>query len=257
MADIWLRQGGAIKPMSQHSSLCRPDRVTCGQCGTLNRAEWRFLEHPDVVRLNESKVQVHYAAGETLFMEGDPCTGVYCISSGRLVVRKTDIDGNSVLIRIAEAGETIGYRALLADEEHGTTAQAITPATACYIDRVHVRGFMARNPELAIDFARHIAADLRAAEDLFLRTATQRVRTRLAYVLLKLGQDRSCIADDGARVVELPVSRQDLAAMVGIRPETLARTIREFERLGLAEFAGRSVRIPQPTRLSEELPPGY
>ena len=35
------------------------------------------------------------------------------------------------------------------------------------------------------------------------------------------------------------------------------RTIREFERQGLAEFAGRSVRIPHPTRLSEELPPGY
>ena len=211
------------------------------------------LDEGDVQRLTDAGIALRFAAGETIYMEGDPCRGLYCIASGRVVTRKIDFEGNSVLIRLSEVGDTLGHRALLAGEVHGTATQALTPVALCLVPRPVAERLLAHSPELALALARRMAADLRAAEDRFLRTAVHCVRDRLAHLLLELAREQAAGTPHGVRIVELPVSRQDLAAMVGIRPETLARTIRAMEQEGLAAFHGRQVVILRPLLPDKEL----
>ncbi len=61
------------------------------------------------------------------------------------------------------------------------------------------------------------------------------------------------VSRDGMVKLVLPLSRIDLAAMVGARPESISRTIRKIEEDGIAEFSGRMVTIPEIGRLHEEI----
>ena len=223
------------------------------RCSLPKVAQRLRLDEDNVQGLAGSRIALRFDTGQTIYLEGDPCRGLYCIASGRVVSRKIDFEGNSVLIRVSEVGDTLGHRALLAGEPHGTAAQALTPVALCLIPRPVAERLLARNPRLALALARRMAADLRAAEDRFLRTAMQCVRDRLAHLLLELAREQGAGAPHGVRIVELPVSRQDLAAMVGIRPETLARTIRAMEQEGLATFDGRQVVIQRPLFPDKEL----
>ncbi|MCB1153632.1 winged helix-turn-helix domain-containing protein, partial [bacterium] len=61
--------------------------------------------------------------------------------------------------------------------------------------------------------------------------------------------------EDGNILIELPMSRQDIADMVGARPETIARTIRSLQDDGVATFKGREVMVPDLDALLDELEP--
>ena len=110
-----------------------------------------------------------------------------------------------------------------------------------------------RNPALGHRFLGRAIKDLEEAEDKFLESVTLSVRARFAHLLLVL-KDRYAKTAEGDKelVFELPLSRQDMAAMIGIRPETLSRTVRQFEEDGIAEFSGRTVRVPDVSSLLDE-----
>ncbi len=106
-------------------------------------------------------------------------------------------------------------------------------------------------------FTRRLAEDLRAAEEEKL-AATESVRERVARLLLLLA-DR--YGEETARhkglTVQLPMARQDMAALLGVRAESVARAIRALEDDGVARFRGRKVTIPSIERLMAELRGGY
>ena len=67
------------------------------------------------------------------------------------------------------------------------------------------------------------------------------VRARLAYLLLELRVRHGQVDADGNIVIDLPLSRQDLASLAGTRPESLSRVIKALEAAGVARFTGRRV----------------
>jgi len=98
---------------------------------------------------------------------------------------------------------------------------------------------------------RHAVRDLNEAQDRILRLATHTVRARFARFLLDLVDPGKSEAGDTLSL-ELPVSRQDLAAMLGTRPETMSRAIRHLERAGIAHFRDRRVHVPAVGRLRDQ-----
>ncbi|MEK7246301.1 MAG: cyclic nucleotide-binding domain-containing protein, partial [Pseudomonadota bacterium] len=102
----------------------RPGRrpASCFSCQTRPRTEWCALSEIDLKQINDSKIDREHAPGDVLYHQGDPCTGVFCLQSGLVGLRKVGADGNSVLVRLAQPGDTIGYRSFLAGEEHKLSA---------------------------------------------------------------------------------------------------------------------------------------
>ena len=101
-----------------------------------------------------------------------------------------------------------------------------------------------RNPAVSQAFLRHMARDLEDAEEARLKATSLSARAQLAGLLLVLKQRFGTMARDGTLIIELPLSRQDLAAVIGTRPETVARAVRALEQAKVAQFNGRSVVIP-------------
>ncbi len=229
------------------------DLGNCFTCPNRERTEWCTLGDNELQRIVDANKIREFLPGEALFHQGDPCHGVYCIHSGMVGIRKVDIDGNSVLLDLAHAGDTLGYRALLTGNEHQVGAEILKKGAVCFIHKGTVNGLIERNPALGHRFLGRAIKDLEEAEDKFLESVTLSVRARFAHLLLVL-KDRYAKTAEGDKelVLELPLSRQDMAEMIGIRPETLSRTIRQFEEDGIAEFSGRTVSVPKISSLLDE-----
>jgi len=226
--------------------------ANCFHCDARGSAEWCPLETDDLRVLNQAKVASHYQPGQAVFYQGNPCLGVFCIESGTVAVRKTDPHGNSVIVRLAHGGETLGYRAFFAGVPYRAGADALTAARICFVEKSTVRTLLDHQPAVAQAFLRHMARDLEDAEEARLKAASLSARAQLAGLLLVLKQRFGTMTRDGTLIIELPLSRQDLAAVIGARPETIARAVRSLEQSNVAQFKGRSVVIPDLDALMDE-----
>jgi len=194
-----------------------------------------------------------YGSGEVVFAQGAPNDGVHCVSGGTVGIRRLDNNGNSVLLELAYPGDTIGYRSFLTGSEHRTSAEALGPSVVCHIDRPTVTALLAANPALGLRFLKRSIDELEHAHDMMFRQATLSNRHKLVHLLLVLVQRHGRKQSDGSQSIELPVSRRDLASMVGTRHETISRIIGRLETDGVARFSGRQVFIPNVDALAAEL----
>ena len=219
------------------------------------RSDWKVLDTDEVKLLSSGQKSYQYGSGERVYGMGEPNRGVYCICSGAVAIRRLDTEGNSVLLQLAYPGDTLGYSAFLAGENHQTTAEAVGDSSICFIDQQVVRTLLEKNPSLGLQFLRRSAQDLNEAQEKLVQNATLSNRAKFIHLLLVL-TDRFGRADSsGERKLELPLSRRDLASMIGTRHETLSRIITRIEDDGIAHFTGRSVHIPQLDALLEEISP--
>ncbi len=225
----------------------KPITVTkCGTCGGAGSdSSLCGLARAGINSSDLQRSHRVYQVGQNVYIEGDNCEGVFCLKKGLIAVRKTDVNGNSAVVRLVQPGEAFGHRSFLANEKHAGTAEVLVESKLCFIPKASLDNLMAQSPDVAVRFTRRVARDLREIEELYLLTTTQPVRKRLAHLLLGL-QTRYCNeeADLDEAIIELPLSRQELAAAIGTRPETIARTIKKLEEDGLALFKGRLVTIP-------------
>ena len=230
-----------------------PESGNCFTCQTRGRTEWCVLTDEELELLDQGKSCRQYLPGEVVFHEGDPCKGVHCIESGLVGVRKMDAGGNEVLLRINHPGDTLGYRSFLAEDNHNNSAEALEPSVFCFIEGSTVQSLLQLNPSLGLRFLSHAARDLDEAEEKVLQSSTLPVRARFAHLLLVLKDRYGLVGDNGEFELDLPLSRQDMAAMIGIRPESMSRTIRSLEEDNIAKFSGRRVHVRNVKDLLQEL----
>tara|TARA_B100000427_G_scaffold322718_1_gene325125 strand:+ start:322 stop:1029 length:708 start_codon:yes stop_codon:yes gene_type:complete len=214
--------------------------------------EWAALCEERAAQVRDACRVRNFLPGEPIYYEGDQPAGVYCLTEGLVGIRKTDAGGDSMLLRLVRPGQTFGYRALLMNEAHGVGAEALKESRVCHVPAATVNRLMAEDPTLTAAFFRYLAREMEEAENKVMETMKASSRIRFLRLLLLLcvdGRDGDC---DGEVHLELPVSRQDIASLIGVRSETMSRVIRAIEADGLARFKGRRVEIPDPERLAAE-----
>lgn len=216
---------------------------------------WSVLEAKDERILEKTATCCQYEVGDLLFKEGDPCSGVYFVISGLIGMRKAALDGYSTLLKISRSGDTLGLRALFAEESHRACAKVLKKSLICFVDADTVRSVIQNNVALGNTLLKHTALELGEADERYHEIATRNLRSRLAHLLMLLQDKDSQISKTGILKFELPVSRTDLAAMLGVRRESVSRTIHEFEQEGLVHFSDRNVEIPDQKTLLAEFNP--
>jgi CRP-like cAMP-binding protein len=225
----------------------------CVACHGRAHAEWAVLGDEELRLLNGVRATQSYGAGQVIFKQGSPCLGIYCVDAGEVALRKSDDHGASGIVRLAHAGQTIGYRAFFSGGPYTATAEALTDCRVCFIPADVVRTLLAREPQLATRFLKRATEDLRSSEEARLHATSLSTRARLAHFLLALKDTRGEVGDDNVITMELPLSRTDLAALLGARRESIARAIRGLQDDGVAEFDGRTVRVSDLDALLDEL----
>jgi CRP-like cAMP-binding protein len=247
LQDYRQREGNGL-PIARHTN--------CTNCERRPTTEWNCLTHDELRLLDNSKIDHELGVGENIYVQGDPCNGAYCIRSGLIGLRRVDAMGHSLLMRLVNPGETIGYRALLSKTDHTLTAEVMMPSKVCFISRATIQELLARNPALGMRFLDHSLQDIESAEEKVMGIETWTVRTRFLHLLMVL-YERFGEKKDDCWSITLPISRRDLAELVGATPETMSRTIKAIQAEGLASFKGRRVIIPDLDALLEAVPFSY
>lgn len=227
--------------------------ANCLECPMRQHNEWRVLAEEEVKLLAQTRKSRRYRAGESIFSAGEPSHGIYCIVAGAAAMRQVDIEGNTVLLQISYPGETLGYRGVLLGQRRRFSAEALGPSRICFIDQQVVKTLMERNAALSLQFLRRINNDLDDAHNKLVQNATLSNRGKFVHLLLNLMDRHGCATPDGSHVIHLPISRRDMASMIGARHETLSRIISRMEEDGVAQFSGRTVCVNRPHSLMEEI----
>ncbi len=231
----------------------RQPTVSCRLCHIRHCSDWNVLADDELDVLSGGVGRREYASGETVYSIGEKNAGIYCISGGSVGVRKIDEQGNSALLNLAYPGDTLGYRSYLLSGEHRTSAEALGPSIICFVGAGTVTSLLDRNPSLGLQFLRHAASEIDQAHTALINSFTLCNRARFLHLLLFLIKRHSRPVADGSRFIELPLSRRDLASMIGTRHETLSRIIGRLEADGIASFSGRRVKVPRIDALVAEL----
>jgi len=216
---------------------------SCADCTTRDTTEWRELDDGELESIDKCKRIIQCEPGETLFSQGDPGTGVYCIQSGLIGLRRVDVNGNSVLIRLASAGSTVGYKTFLTKQPHANSAEALTASELCYIPRPRVEQLLKGNPRLGERFLQHFYEDAVETENDYVRSLTMGMKSRFLHIILIFYERFGYQDEDGNSFVEIPVKRGELAELVGVRPESISRLIDQLQTDEVMTFKDRQVQF--------------
>lgn len=231
----------------------RPGLAPCIDSKIRRNTVWATLTSEEVDLFNRNVICREHATGETIFMEGDNCKGLYFVEGGMVGVRKVDFDGQSTLVRIASKGDTLGYRPFLAKQPHRAGAEVIEDARVCFIDSATVRTILQNNHELGMQFLERTARALGEAEERIFEMATLNVDTRVIHLLILYHDQWGRHLEDGSVQITLPITRDDMASMIGAHPDSVTRAIRQLESKGIVQVEGRTVHIEEFDSLADLL----
>ena len=236
-----------IKPIKFHSP------PSCINDGNRKNTIWSILNDKDVELFNQNVLCLNYKLGETVFMQGQQCRGLYFVANGLVGIRKIDYEGQTTLIRVVGHGGTLGYRPFLAKQVHRANAEIIEDSRICFINAASVRRILQSNHELGVKFLERIAQELGEVEERLSEMAVLNVDIRLIHLLILYHDQWGTYSVDGSFKFTLPITREDMASMVGAHPDSVTRALRLLESKGVLQADGRLIHIDKFDRLTEQL----
>lgn len=192
-------------------------------------------------KISQVKTCSHYKKGENIFYEGNIPLGIYCISKGVIKLVRTNHDGKEQILRFAQAGEFLGYRALIADEPLVATAVCIEDTVSCFIPRKAFMELLDENAQVSKSLLKSLSHELGVVEERIQSLAQKSVRERLAETLLFLQTTFS--NEQNQDVISITLPREDIANIVGTATETVIRLLSDFKSDKLIELEGKKIRI--------------
>jgi len=189
--------------------------------------------------LNQNKICYTYKKGDVIFQEGTYPHGVFCVRSGKIKILKHGLEGKDQLIRFSKGGDLIGYRALLSGEPYSSSAVCLDETLICFIPKDIIIHLISQYSGLAFSIMQRACHELGEAAKLITNMAQKSNRERLAEMILVLKTNFG-LDSDGA--IDVKLSREELASMVGTATESLIRILSDFKEEGLIDTIGKKIK---------------
>ncbi|TXB67002.1 Crp/Fnr family transcriptional regulator [Vicingus serpentipes] len=218
----------------------RHEEIHCDTCGSRHKSVFCSLSASETVDVDSSKTCNTYSRGEVIFHEGNRINGIYCVSKGKIKLFQIGNEGKEQIIRFAKDGDIIGYRSLLSEEPLSASAAAIEDSSVCFIPKSQLLKLIANNPNFNFKMLKLLSHELGEAARIITELAQKPVRERLAETLLIL-KDTFDIDDN--QVIQVKLSREEIANIVGTATESVIRLLSDFKKENLIEVEGRNIRI--------------
>jgi CRP/FNR family transcriptional regulator, nitrogen oxide reductase regulator len=190
------------------------------------------------------------------FHQGDPANILYILKRGQVKLTQLTPEGSQVLMSFVGPGEMFGGIGVLGDLAYAASAQAAQDSVALTWDGATITRLMESYPPLALNAMRHLAQRVQELQQRNLELATERVERRVARALLRLAAASGRKVEGGV-LIDLPLSRQDVAEMTGTTLYTVSRILSAWQEKGIVEAGREKVLIHFPHGLvviAEDLP---
>jgi CRP-like cAMP-binding protein len=203
----------------------------------------------DLDRLVGAAHQKHVRAGEFFFMQNDPAERMFVLLKGRVRLSQAGVDGQQVLIRVITPVTLFALVAITSTASYLVTAQAGEDSQAIYWTRPELALFSKVIPQLALNATGIMAERLNEIQERFREVTTERVEERLAHTLIRLaGQSGRSVAE--GILIDMKITRQDLAEMSGTTLFTTSRVLNAWQAQGHLQIGRQKIIIRDPYSLA-------
>jgi CRP-like cAMP-binding protein len=209
------------------------NKISCTECTTKDHSLFCSISGSDMDRISNAKIHQHFKAGQYLLYAGNQVAGIYCLLRGNVKVEMDDDAGHTQMMEVLGAGGLLGYRALFSDEPLFCSAVALDDVEACFIPKQAVLDLVSESPSVALTFLAHLSKEHKQMAERLQHATTYTAAERIAEALLMLRE----------RFREKAWTRKDIAEWAGTTPETVIRTLGDFESQGIVELKGRQIKI--------------
>ena len=201
----------------------------------------------DLPSEDHSKLMLHaaeklYVKGEVIFKEDVSPTGIYFIQRGKVKKYKVDNLGKEQIIYIANTGELVGYQAILASETYTDSVSALEESIISFIPKSDFLEVLDQSKVLSKLLLKNLSHEFGVLENNISVFALRPVRERLAITLLVLREKFKDETPEG-EPIEINISRDNIANMVGATRENIVRLLREFKDENIIQTKGRKIWI--------------
>lgn len=162
--------------------------------------------------------------------------------SGKVKVYKTGTNGKENILKLASAGDVLGYQNFLMESGYSATAEVIEDTTVCFIDRNYFTQLLSKSADLAFKIIHRLGQELADANNRLSDQLNKPVRQRMSNLLLTLAKTHGRTGNQGI-VLDIRLSRAEMAAMIGATPETVIRLLSDFQDSGYIQLAGKEIAI--------------
>lgn len=217
-------------------------------CLSHQKSTFSDLSNDAKDELSRLKTCVSFRKGQVIIHEGARPQGVYCIHRGKVKLYTMGTEGKEQIIRFITNGELIGYRSLLSDEAISASATALEDTFACYIPKSSFFKVIEDNPKFSLKLLKMSCHELGEAGKMITSLAQKNVKERLAEILLIL---RATFGEDEEGYLDISLTREEIANMVGTATESVIRLISELKKEGYISSKGKRIAVSDRSALQQ------
>ncbi|MCP3953735.1 MAG: Crp/Fnr family transcriptional regulator [Desulfobacterales bacterium] len=194
--------------------------------------------------LRQITVEKEYGRGDTIFMDGDAGNGFYVVLAGKVKVAKVSAEGKEQILHIFGPGEPFGEVPVFTGKPFPANAQAISKSVLAFFPKKRFIALIKANPSLALNMLAVLSTRLRQFTIQVENLSLKEVPERLASYLLFLAREQ-----ENPTEVTLPISKGQLASLLGTIPETLSRIFSKMSSDDLIKVEGKKITLCNPAEL--------
>lgn len=210
------------------------------------------LSPAEIKMLATRTVRKFFAAGELLFSESEPCSGLHVIARGKVRIFKMSPNGREQVLAINGPGESIAELPVFDGGPFPASAMAIEDTEIAFISRRDFNAFCLEHPEVSLKVLSVVGSRLRRLVGIIEELSFTTIRQRLISVLVKLAQTEGRKTENGIEI-QLPASHQELANQLGTVRELISRNLMRLQAEGMLEVDARRILVKDIKALSTQL----
>ncbi|NWF56860.1 MAG: Crp/Fnr family transcriptional regulator, partial [Syntrophaceae bacterium] len=190
----------------------------------------------DMERICQEATELSFSQGEVLFVEGEPCRGLYIVKSGRVRIFKTSPQGREHVLLIARRGESFNDVPVFDGGPNPASASALEPSVVCLIPKAVFLALIADCPP-ALAILKVFSARLRYLTSMVEDLSFRSVVNRMARLLLELA------VVPGGTVPVPRLTQDEMAARVGSVRDVIGRSLKALEAAGAIRMEGHRIYV--------------
>lgn len=206
------------------------------------------LSFQDLDEIASTATHREFGKNTYLFHQGDQALRFCVLVKGKVKLSQLTEDGQQIILRYVSPGEAFAVIAVLSKIPYPVTATTVNQVSLLTWEDQVMLDLMKKYPQLAINSLNILACRIQEFQDRFRELATERVERRIARALLRLASQTGRKLDQGI-LIDIALTRQDLAEMTGTTLYTVSRTLSQWEKDGLVSSQREQVTILAPHQL--------
>lgn len=181
--------------------------------------------------------------------QGEPALAAYVLVEGHAKILQVTPDGHQVLLRYIGAGQEFGLVAVLDGFDYPASIQAVEPCAALVWHGEVLAQLMEQHTRIGFNALRILAQQNQDLQRRYHELLTEHVEQRLAQTILRLAEQAGSNTADGT-LIDLPLTREDLAEIVGTDIYSVSRLMSRWEQRGFVQTDHQHVLLLRPDALT-------